>query len=119
MAMTAPAVPWGLASAQKVLDEPGCLGRAARRSAAFLIRHALESELGDFLDGKAPGARSANFSVQLQCLQRLHPDTELARRVSWTWEALSKATHHHGYEIPPSRKDLARWMGTVAELRVG
>jgi hypothetical protein len=108
-----------LHAATAVLDEPGGLGRAARRSAAFLIRGGLESALGDWLDGKSKGARAANFSVQLQCLQRLHPDQQLAARVAWTWAALSQATHHNGYELAPQRRDLERWMETVSAFCAG
>ena len=106
-----------LVAARTVLDEPGALGRAARRSAAFLIRTSLESTLRVFLNRAAPGATAANFTVRLHCLLHLHEDHELAARVAWTWAALSRATHHHGYEIPPPRRDLDRWMATVAEFQ--
>lgn len=102
-----------LQDAQKLLDEPGKLGRSSARSAAFLGRIALESALRRWLDTHAPGARAATFTVQLLCLQHFATDKELASRVAWTWEALSKATHHQGYELPPPRADLVRWFGVV------
>ena len=102
-----------LTAARLVLDEPGRLGRGGHRSAALLTRGALEAALGRWLDGRAPGARSANFSVQLQCLHRLSEDRDMAARVAWTWAALSQATHHHGYELPPTRQDLERWLAVV------
>jgi hypothetical protein len=54
-----------------------------------------------------------------QTQQVVRPDPELAGRVAWTWEAQSKATHPHGYGVPPDRRDLGRWMSTVAELASG
>ena len=89
------------------------LGRTARRSSALLARHALEKALGDWLLEEHQVSRTANFTVQLICLQRLHPDTALARRVSWTWSALSAASHHRGYELPPPLSDLLTWLDTT------
>lgn len=111
--MTAAPPDHWLTRARALLDNPGTLGRSWRRSAAFLGRIALEQSLDRWLDRHAPGARSANFSVQLLCLQHYCEDEGLASRVAWTWAALSKATHHQGYELPPSRVDLERWFGVI------
>ena len=110
-----------LQAAQTLLDEPGQLGRGARRSAAMLTRGALEAALKTWLDRHAPGAGSANFTVQLLVLHRLLPSAEQAGRVAWAWSALSRATHHNGYELAPRRRELVAWMevasGFVAEVR--
>ena len=104
-----------LAAARMLLDDPDVLGRASRRATAFLVRGALEASLGEWLDQHARGARSANFRVQLLVLQRL--GDEEASHIAWTWAALSQATHHHGYELPPTRGDLRRWLETVEGFR--
>jgi hypothetical protein len=103
-----------LASARAVLADTDHLGLARPRSVAVLARHALEQAIADDLRQRAPGSQAANFTVQLICLQYMHPNRELTRRVAWTWSALSAATHHHGYELAPSTIDLERWLDTVA-----
>ena len=108
--MTAPEL---LAKARALAEGHVALGRTARRSSALLARHALETALGDWLVSEHQVSRSANFTVQLICLQHLHPDRELAQRVSWTWSALSAACHHRGYELPPPLTDLLTWLDTV------
>ncbi len=107
-----------LADARALLEAPGALGASAPRSVALLSRIALEEALRSWLDRNAPGARAANFSVQLLCLQHYADDKAFARRVAWTWEALSRATHHHGYELPPLTVDLQRWLQVVEALAV-
>jgi hypothetical protein len=102
-----------LAQARSLAQGDIELGRTARRSSALLARHALEAELGDWLVYEHQISSSANFTVQLICLQHLHPDKALARRVAWTWSALSAACHHRGYELPPPLTDLLTWLDTV------
>ena len=92
------------------------LGRAGPRSEAMLLRSALEGALSDWLCGNAKGAQAANFSVQLQVLHVRFPDSELAGRVAWTWDALSRATHFNGYVLPPGRKQLDEWEACVREF---
>lgn len=102
-----------LEKARDLAGGHAALGRTARRSSALLARHALEKALGDWLVSRHKVSRSANFTVQLICLQHLHPDPELSQRVAWTWSALSAASHHRGYELPPQLPDLLNWLDTT------
>ena len=61
----------------------------------------------------APGVRAASYRSQIIALTVLSPQPELARRVAFTWSALSAATHYHGYELPPAAADLHGWLRTV------
>ena len=56
------------------------------------------------------------FTAQLLALQMVHDDPELAGRVAYAWAALSRATHHHGYELPATASALRSWMAVVGEL---
>lgn len=48
----------------------------------------------------------ASFTAQLLCLQGTTRDEEKAREVAALWAVLSALTHHHGYELPPTRAEL-------------
>jgi len=43
-------------------------------------------------------------------------DDALAGRVSYAWVGLSRACHHHAYELPPSSSEIENWIGIVEEL---
>jgi hypothetical protein len=84
-------------------------------AAALLIRQALERVLVELWRAKEPGVEAANLTVQLLCLP-LVVDDGLARRVAWTWSALSRASHHHAYELPPTAGELAAWFDATEAL---
>lgn len=83
------------------------------RCVAFLLRQALESHVATILDRLAPGMRATSMRTQLIALRVLWSQPEMARSVTYTWFALSEATHYQGYELPPPGADLHGWMQTV------
>jgi hypothetical protein len=91
------------------------------RAAALLTRQALEASLDQLWRARAPGVELASARAQLLCLPKYLGDPALAGRVSYAWTGLSRACHHHAYELPPSSSELANWVGIVEELsgRVG
>ncbi len=50
--------------------------------------------------------------AQLLCLREL-ADEETAERASHAWWALSRASHHHPYELSPTAGELAEWIRSV------
>jgi len=52
----------------------------------------------------------------LLCLPSYLGDDALAGRVSYAWVGLSRACHHHAYELPPSSSEIENWIGIVEEL---
>ncbi len=103
-----------LSAATRLVDEPlPATDGFWSRAAAILIRQALEGSLDEFLAEHAPGSQHATFKAQLIVLRILHPDAALAGRVGYTWAALSRATHHQGYELPPTATTLRSWLATV------
>ena len=87
------------------------------RTAAFLIRAALELELRAFWGCTEPGTEEASMRAQLLVLVTTSPPgPEAARDVAAAWHALSRACHHHPYELAPTVAELRAWHTTVSGL---
>src|SRR5204862_6107750 len=70
------------------------------RATALLARQALEAALDDLWRLRAPGLDQCSARAQLLCLPYfLGGDDKLGERVSCTWMGLSRAVHHHPYEL--------------------
>jgi hypothetical protein len=41
---------------------------------------------------------------------------ELGEDAKWVWHALSRACHHHTYELQPSTTEVKRLVATVRQL---
>jgi hypothetical protein len=54
--------------------------------------------------------------VQLILLRAYLGDTDLAGRAAHAWSALSRACHHHAYELAPTAAELEDWLSVVEEL---
>ena len=54
--------------------------------------------------------------AQLICLRTYLGDAELAARAGHAWSALSRACHHHPYELAPTAWELDGWFSVVEEL---
>lgn len=83
------------------------------RAAALLARQALEEALRRFWRTRAPGVEHASMRAQLACLRTYLPAEEVAADVSFAWQALSRATHHHPYELDPTREELQSLLATT------
>jgi hypothetical protein len=106
-----------LAAARRLqASEIGLPPRLWGRATAVVIRQALEANLTAILSQRRPGSHLANFRVQLLCLAESLPNKDLARRVAFTWAALSHALHHNGYELSPVASELAAWMEVVEDF---
>lgn len=90
-------------------------GGAWARSAAFLARQALEVGARRALVRKYSVSKGASFKAQMLSLRAV-ADNELARDAYYTWTALSGATHHHEYTLPPTAWELNRWMAVVERV---
>ena len=106
-----------VAEARRLLDEtpPGTVS-AWPRAAALLCRQALEGTLAQLWRTKAPSLRFTPMRAQLACLPSYLPSAVLARDVTFTWHALSRATHHHPYELDPTREELDSLITTTRRL---
>lgn len=86
------------------------------RAATILARQALEEKLRQVLSERAPGCQSAPFEAQLLILCEVLNDRALAVRTRFVWSALSSASHVHGYELPPTSRELRDWCDAVSEF---
>lgn len=105
-----------LEEARRMVRDPshGADGAWAR-SAVLLARQALEQAIRQRLIHSYGLAGEPPFKALLLASRAFLEDA-LARRAAWTWAALSRATHHHGYELAPNAAELERWMDTVEEV---
>lgn len=110
-----------LAAGLGLIDQPDAATEGLwARSAALLLRQALEGGMAQVLGERAPGAQAANFAAQLVVLPTVLGDEELGHRVGWAWSALSGACHADDMRLPPTAAELRGW-GAVVErlLRTG
>jgi hypothetical protein len=83
------------------------------RAAALLARQALEMAVDDYWTARNIPLSSCPTLQQLICLREYLDDEDLAGRVHHAWNALSRACHHHPYELPPSASELEGWLEAV------
>jgi hypothetical protein len=103
-----------LAMARQLLDRasPDTAGLWPR-AAALLARQALEVAVDDFWQARRIPLESCPTRAQLICLREYLDDDDLAGRVHHAWNALSRACHHHPYELAPTAGELRDWMDSV------
>ena len=76
------------------------------RIAAVLCRHAIEEALRQFWYLREPGLESCSGRAQLLCLTVYLRDRDLGRETFAAWSDLSRACHHHPYELAPTAGEL-------------
>lgn len=110
---------WLVREARRLMLDFDAPGNA--RGAALLARQALEDSVESYLEARY-GALSPrpDFSSMLVVLD-VQTDqkpilNELAKRISWTWSALSAACHVHAYPLDPTIDELERWLTTIDEF---
>ena len=87
------------------------------RAVAYLSRQALEAYLDKLWLDKAPGTERTSTRAQLICLPCFLRNEVLARKATYTWNALSHACHHHSYELAPTLSELTGWLEVLDELK--
>ena len=106
-----------LAAARQLLDRPDArIAGVWSRAAALLARQAFESGLDDHWRSKGVALDRLGTRPQLICLSAYLPNREAAARASHAWSALSRACHHHPYELPPGHAELGNWLASVRDI---
>ena len=106
-----------LASARSLIDRHSTDTRGLwPRAAVLLTRQSLEVALKTFWSLKAPGTEDCSTRAQVLCLSAFTGDDDLGRRAHQVWMVLSRASHVHPYELPPTREELLTWIDTVLEV---
>jgi hypothetical protein len=61
-----------------------------------------------------PSLDACTTHAQLLCLSTYLKDDETAGQLRYAWSALTRACHHHPYELPPATAELEGWLGMIA-----
>jgi hypothetical protein len=85
------------------------------RACTWLLRLAIERALDAMWAGRCPAAANASRRAQFLALDRF-VETEHARHVAMLWSTLSRAAHHHAYELAPGAIELRRWHSETAAV---
>ena len=86
------------------------------RASALLALEALETALFRLWEHRAIDLRGCSMRTQLICLRSYLEDARLAARAGHAWSALSRACHHHAYELASTSGELDSWFRVVSEL---
>ncbi|MFC4950720.1 hypothetical protein [Pseudonocardia sp. GCM10023141] len=110
--MTAPIAPGSLRRlvvADQLLHNPDLIEDGAwPRACTWLIRLALEHALDDYWERRRPDVAAASRRAQLLTLTRT-VDRDLGQSCTNLWHTLSRAAHHHAYELSPTSTELRGW----------
>ncbi len=86
------------------------------RASALLACLALEATMNWLWERRTLDLQGCPMRVQLICLRTYMGDADLAARAGHAWSALSRACHHHPYELAPTAAELRGWLSVVEEL---
>lgn len=87
------------------------------RTCAWLLRLALEATLGELWAREHPAIALVTMRAQLLSLYHLRGfEPQMAARAEYLWACLSRAVHHHPYELSPTATELRRWHEDVRSL---
>lgn len=103
-----------LEQAEKLLDSDS-LGGVWPRCAVWLIRLAVEHEIDALWSRRSPAMTTCTRRSQLLALG-LVIDTTLQHRATELWNTLSRAAHHHHYELAPTAAELRGWLADARSL---
>lgn len=103
-----------LAAARHLLDRPDSGSSSVwSRAAALLARQAFELGLDDHWRSRGVALASLSTRPQLICLASYLANADVAARATHAWGALSRACHHHPYELAVSPAELRNWLDAV------
>lgn len=103
-----------LDQAEKLLDGESSNGTWPR-CAIWLTRLALENELDQLWDRRNPEVRGCTRRSQFLALGVVI-DGATSYRVAELWTTLSRAAHHHHYELAPTVAELRGWLNEARPL---
>ena len=82
------------------------------RATAWLLRLELEDRLEDFWTSQGVPMVGVNMRSQLLLLPT-YLNTAEAREIIAAWHGLSRAGHHHAYELAPTQAEIVAWATVV------
>jgi len=113
--MTRPTAQGLIAQASELLSAQGSVHRPSLiRSASWLARSALEDLVTSILRARGYEPGKASMRSRLTCLEAA--DQELAETAEFVWSALSRACHHHAFELAPTPGEIRHLVSVVDAL---
>jgi hypothetical protein len=103
------------AAAHLLIQPPTSMRRCWQRGCACLTRIALEQGLRRYWDRVAPSVAGRPMRHQLLALPAF-ASAEAALTARIAWHGLSRAMHHHTYELAPTVAELQGWHDDVIAL---
>ncbi|MGV9821060.1 hypothetical protein [Nocardia xishanensis] len=111
-----PTVAERLDAVDRLLDgQVTAAGGVWSRATAWILRLALEQAVDELWARLAPELARCPMRAQLLAL-RVYTGPETSAQVAAVWAALSRAAHHHDYELAPSVTELRRWREQTAAI---
>ncbi|MDR7304213.1 hypothetical protein [Haloactinomyces albus] len=105
-----------LVGARAVLEGTTSIPRhRAPRAAAFLGRQALEDITRALCRAENTPADAATMRTRL-ILLRARMSSSVAENLQAAWYGLSRACHHHAFELSPTETEIRRLVELVASL---
>ena len=106
-----------LQAADHLLERPDLDLRGAwPRAVALLGRQALEGGLDQFWTQEFPNMMYASRRTQTLCLAQFVRDPDLTDGIRESWASLTRACHHHPFELSPTAVELKNWLVEVERL---
>lgn len=90
------------------------------RCCCWLIRLALEHAMAELWTSRCPDLVTCHAMRPKLLVLGKFVDSDTSRRVGELWNILSRAAHHHAYELAPTSAELRSWLdeATVLATRV-
>ena len=101
--------------AEQILDGTVALGSRSARVAALLARSAFEDWLDEQNAWVVTSTKRPNTASKLVALCT-REDREIGHRAMRAWDGLSRACHHHSYELQPSAVEVRHLVAAVRTL---
>jgi hypothetical protein len=101
--------------AEEILDGAVDLGPRSARVAALLARSAFEDWLDEQNPWVVPSPRRPTTASKLVALCT-RDDPAVGYRAQRAWASLSRACHHHAYELQPSAAEVRDLVALVRDL---
>ena len=106
-----------LDAANELLERPDLsLVGAWPRAVALLGRQALEGGLDGFWEAEFANMKYASRRTQTLCLEQYVRDRSLTDGIRQSWAELTRACHHHPFELSPTAAELKNWLAEVEGL---
>lgn len=103
-------------AAERLLDDE--IARPeARRGACWLARAELEDAVRQHLRARGYEVGSASMRSLLICLEvAVAAEPGLSQRAKYAWLGLSRAAHHHAFELSPSLSEVRHLIDLVEKV---